>query len=92
MQCTSYHFGAASGQCSRQSALALQVFLCTDLWKDAQVLHAAYCDSKGVTEACIKNGMVHALHALGTKGHVGPHAWTYDVVINPVDRRVCSRP
>ena len=67
----------------------MQVFLCTDLWKDAKILHAAYHDSKGVTEAFIKNGMVHALHALGVTGHSDPHAWTYDVVINPIDRRVC---
>lgn len=64
------------------------MFLCTDLWKDASILHAAYHDSKGVTEAFIKNGMVHALGALGLKQHADPHAWTYDVVINPVGRRV----
>lgn len=67
----------------------LQVFLCTDLWKDAKILHSAYHDSKGVTEAFIKNGMVHALHVLGVKRHADPHAWTYDVVINANDRRVC---
>ena len=64
------------------------MFLCTDLWKDAATLHAAYCDSKGVTEAFIKNGMVHALHALGVKVQADPKCWEYDVVINPVDRRV----
>ena len=62
------------------------MFLCTDLWKDAATLHAAYCDSQGVTEAFIKNGMVHALHALGVGSD--PSCWQYDVVINPVDRRV----
>lgn len=66
----------------------LQVFLCTDLWKDAATLHAAYGDSKGVTEAFIKNGMAHALHALGVGAKADPACWQYDVVINPVDRRV----
>ena len=66
----------------------MQVFLCTDLWKDAATLHAAYCDSKGVTEAFIKNGMLHALHALGVGAQAKPECWEYDVVINPVDRRV----
>lgn len=68
----------------------LQVFLCTDLWKDGKILHAAYYDSKGVTEEFIKNGMTHALHVLGVKGHADPCAWTYDVVINSDDRRVRS--
>lgn len=64
------------------------MFLCTDLWKDAAILHAAYCDSQGVTEAFIKNGMAHALHALGVGAKADPSCWHYDVVINPVDRRV----
>ena len=67
---------------------SVQVFLCTDLWKDAAILHAAYCDSKGITEAFIKNGMLHALHALGVGAQAKPECWEYDVVINPVDRRV----
>lgn len=65
-----------------------QIFLCTDLWKDAKTLHAAYCDSQGVTEAFIKNGMTHALHAVGVGAQAAPACWLYDVVINPVDRRV----
>ncbi|DBA68320.1 TPA: hypothetical protein ACH3X2_013633 [Trebouxia sp. C0005] len=65
-----------------------QIFLCTDLWKDAKTLHAAYCDSQGVTEAFIKNGMTHALHAVGVGAQADPACWLYDVVINPVDRRV----
>ena len=68
--------------------LPLQVFLCTDLWKDAGTLHAAYCDRRGVTESFIKNGMAHALHALGVGAQADPACWQYDVVINSVDRRV----
>lgn len=74
---------------SSVSNVALQVFLCTDLWKDAKTLHSAYCDSKGVTEAFIKNGMAHALHALGVGAQADPAHWQYDVVINSVERRVC---
>ena len=37
--------------------LVPQIFLCTDLWKDTETLRAAYHDSKGVTEAFIKNGI-----------------------------------
>lgn len=66
----------------------LQVFLCADLWKDAGMLHAAYCDSQGVTEAFIKNGMSHALAALGCHEGRSPDAWKYDVVVNPKTRQV----
>ena len=72
----------------QQLVCLLQIFLCTDLWKDAKTLHAAYCDSQGVTEAFIKNGMTHALHAVGVGAQAAPACWLYDVVINPVDRRV----
>ena len=41
---------------SGDSGWTVQVLVCTDLWKDQKVLHAAYCDSLGVTEAFIKNG------------------------------------
>lgn len=57
-----------------------QVLLCTDLWKDATVLHAAYCDSRGVTEAFIKNGLKCALGAVSAGSQA--QGWTYDVVVN----------
>ena len=52
------------------------------------MLHAAYCDSQGVTEAFIKNGMSHALAALGCHEGQSPDAWKYDVVVNPKTRQV----
>ena len=52
------------------------------------MLHAAYCDSQGVTEAFIKNGMSHALAALGCHEGRSPDAWKYDVVVNPKTRQV----
>jgi dimethylhistidine N-methyltransferase len=66
-----------------------EVLLCTDLWKDKAVLHAAYCDSKGVTEAFIKNGMQNALQAV-SRAHVALDMakWQYDVVVNEDDRQV----
>lgn len=56
------------------------MLLCTDLWKDATVLHAAYCDSRGVTEAFIKNGLKCALGAVSAGSQA--QGWTYDVVVN----------
>ena len=52
------------------------------------MLHAAYCDSQGVTEAFIKNGMSHALAALGCHEGRSRDAWKYDVVVNPKTRQV----
>lgn len=48
------------------------------------MLHRAYCDSKGVTEAFIKNGAKHAMLA-ASNGSVSINAekWDYDVVVNP---------
>lgn len=65
-----------------------QVLLCTDMWKDAGTLHAAYHDSQGVTEQFIKNGMSHAMSQLGV--HLPDQAadWTYDVVVNPTLQQV----
>ena len=60
----------------------MQVLLCTDLWKDAGVLHAAYHDSQGVTEHFIKNGMHAALTALDCAHSPDMDNWKYDVVIN----------
>ena len=60
----------------------LQLFLCADLWKDAGMLHAAYCDSQGVTESFIKNGLANALNVLGIPMPLKACDWTYDVVVN----------
>lgn len=63
--------------------MPVQVLLCTDLWKDEKVLHSAYHDSQGVTEAFIKNGMVHALRTLGVPGACSlVQRWRYDVRVN----------
>jgi Histidine-specific methyltransferase, SAM-dependent len=56
-----------------------RLFLCADLWKDAATLRAAYCDSKGVTEAFIKNGMANALRQLGHPAAGDPENWEYEV-------------
>ena len=70
------------------SPLHVQVFLCCDLWKDRAMLHAAYCDSQGITERFIKNGMAHAMAALDCADRADPHSWVYDVVVNPNTRQV----
>ena len=61
--------------------MAVQVLLCADLWKDQAVLHAAYCDSQGVTEAFIKNGVAHAFGSLGPTAAAAadPASWDYEV-------------
>lgn len=60
-----------------------QLFLCADLWKSSEVLHAAYCDAEGVTEEFIRNGLSHALSRLPTPYTLDPADWTYKVVVNP---------
>lgn len=67
-----------------QPVLLVQFLLCTDLWKDAETLHSAYCDSGGVTEAFIKNGLANAL-ATASQGsfRMDQAAWEYRVVVNP---------
>lgn len=72
---------AAAGQ---NSAL----LLCCDLWKDMDVLHAAYDDSKGVTRKFIINGMHHALSSLGHPAAYDPALWQYDAIVNPDGRQV----
>ncbi|KAK9789403.1 hypothetical protein WJX73_006308 [Symbiochloris irregularis] len=59
-----------------------QLFVCADLWKDAGMLHAAYCDSQGVTEQFIKNGLANAMDVLGVHMPVLAGGWQYDVVVN----------
>ena len=68
--------------CLKVDVVDVQVLLCTDLWKDAGVLHAAYHDSQGVTERFIKNGLRSALSVLGAEGKGEAGDWTYDVVVN----------
>ncbi|KAL2621691.1 hypothetical protein R1flu_001896 [Riccia fluitans] len=60
-----------------------RLFLCTDLWKNEEILYAAYHDKHGVTEAFIKNGMRHALHKLGYEASSAEeNSWIYEVEIN----------
>ena len=57
-----------------------QVLLCADLWKQRDVLHAAYCDREGVTEAFIKNGLRHAFGSLScAAAAANPDNWDYEV-------------
>jgi len=58
------------------------LLLCTDLWKDPSVLHAAYDDSKGVTREFIINGMCHALRTLGHPQSNQTNIWGYEAVVN----------
>ena len=57
------------------------LLLCTDLWKDRDVLHAAYDDSQGVTREFIINGMCHALRTLGHPLAARPALWAYEAVV-----------
>ncbi|CAI5463414.1 unnamed protein product [Closterium sp. Yama58-4] len=67
----------------------MQLLLCTDLWKDRDVLHGAYHDDQGVTEDFIKNGARNAFQSLGMRAaDVDEAAWKYDVVVNGDLRRV----
>ena len=67
----------------------MQVLVCTDLWKDQKVLHAAYCDSLGVTEAFIKNGMANAVAAASCGAiRMDEDKWAYDVIINAEEQQV----
>jgi uncharacterized SAM-dependent methyltransferase len=61
------------------SRLLAQVLLCADLWKQRDVLHAAYCDREGVTQAFIKNGLRHAFGSLGCAAAADPDNWDYEV-------------
>ena len=72
------HHMAAEVEAGRWGA---QVLLCADLWKDEQVLHAAYCDGRGVTEAFIRNGVAHAFRSLGPAAAAAadPASWDYEV-------------
>ena len=61
----------------------------SDMWKEKSVLHAAYCDSKGVTERFIKNGVRNAFRTLGYAVSDEEEAsWIYNCKVNDVMRRV----
>lgn len=64
------------------------LLLCTDLWKDASILHAAYDDSQGVTREFIINGMCHALRTLGHPAAERPEVWRYEAVVNAEHKQV----
>lgn len=67
----------------------MQMLLCTDMWKDREILYAAYHDKEGVTEMFIKNGVRNALRTLGYEASDEEEAsWVYEVDVNPVLRRV----
>ena len=67
----------------------MQVLLCADLWKQRDVLHAAYCDREGVTEAFIKNGLRHAFGSLSCAAAANPDNWDYEV--NTCHSRILHR-
>jgi uncharacterized SAM-dependent methyltransferase len=60
----------------------MQLFLCADLWKAKDKLHAAYHDAKGVTERFIKNGISSALSCLPKPLTTSPDDWSYRVCVN----------
>lgn len=74
---STWHIVVATGNASH--SLALQVLLCADMWKKQDMLHAAYCDREGVTEAFIKNGLRHAFGSLGCATAADPANWDYEV-------------
>ena len=54
------------------------------------MLHAAYHDSQGVTEAFIKNGLACALSQLGlSQESPDLSSWPYHVVVNAELQQVC---
>ena len=63
------------------------MLLCADMWKRRDVLHAAYCDREGVTEAFIKNGLRHAFGSLACAAAADPANWDYEVSQLAVRRR-----
>ena len=70
-----------------------QVFLCTDLWKDAAVLKSAYDDPHGVTAAFITNGMRHVQRVLAEVDESPPSnkqagRWAYDCLVNADAKQV----
>lgn len=56
--------------------------LCADMWKRRDVLHAAYHDREGVTEAFIKNGLRHAFGSVGCADAADPANWDYQVRVS----------
>ena len=67
------------------------MLLCADLWKQRDVLHAAYCDREGVTEAFIKNGLRHAFGSLSCAAAANPDNWDYEVSpLSQLDAAPCQ--
>jgi uncharacterized SAM-dependent methyltransferase len=69
----------------------MQLWLCTDMWKDVETLRRAYDDEQGITRNFIINGMKHALRVLGhadSKAE-GEDLFEYRVEVNTVDMQVC---
>lgn len=69
------------------------LLLCTDLWKEEAILHAAYDDSEGITRKFIINGMKHALHALhhpmaAEDDEEFFSSWEYKALVNPHKQQV----
>jgi uncharacterized SAM-dependent methyltransferase len=81
-----FAIGGGPGRCC--------LLLCTDLWKEARRLRAAYDDADGITAAFIRNGLAHALACLPggleavTAAGAPPAQWVYEVAINEAARRV----
>ena len=81
-----FAIGGGPGRCC--------LLLCTDLWKEARRLRAAYDDADGITAAFIRNGLAHALACLPggleavTAAGAPPAQWAYEVAINEAARRV----
>lgn len=73
---------------ARDGLWTSQLFLCVDLWKDKGKLYSAYCDSRNVTEAFIRNGLTHALSQFDAALAVEQSQWIYRVVVNPVLKQV----
>ena len=70
------------------------LLLCTDLWKDAARLRAAYDDDQKVTASFIRNGLTHALACLpggleaASAAGAHPASWEYEVLINEKNTQV----
>jgi L-histidine N-alpha-methyltransferase len=80
---------AVLGQLRRAAGGRAALLLCTDLWKEPEVLRAAYDDPRGVTREFIANGMAHALRSVGhPDAAAGGALWRYECVVNGVDRQV----
>ena len=67
-----------------------QILLCTDHWKDAQTLHAAYYDDQGIMAEFMKNSLKHAVSSLQGSRDVDVSDWIYEVTVDADKRQVCK--